>query len=236
MKPHPQRYRFWRRQLLTALTTGFVVLVSAAESTREQEIAQCLPGEISTWADGQDRPALTSPLVFVYRHDHAPTWFDQQLVLSKLNKAAAAWSECGVPSRVLLGSGEVGLPAVTAGSILVQWSEEGSRRNFGLANLGERTLSLGPAAFAMLKTRNPAFDASQTLQMVISHEMGHFFGLMAHSKRCVDVTSYYNNGKGDVCSIRGGAKLQPGVEYRALLPTACDIQRCRAANGKSLSP
>jgi hypothetical protein len=55
-----------------------------------------------------------------------------------------------------------------------------------------------------------------------------------HSKRCVDVTSYYSNGKGDVCSIRGGAKLPPGVEYRALLPTACDLQRCRLANGKPL--
>ncbi len=203
----------------------------AVESIREQEMAQCLPGEISTWPDGQDRPAVTSPLLFVYKHDDAPAWFDKQLVLSKLTEATAAWSECLVPSRVVLGSTGTALPS---GAVVVQWSEEGSRRNFGLANLGERTLSLGPAAFAMLKTRNPTFDASQTLQMVISHEMGHFFGLMAHSKRCVDVTSYYSNGKGEVCSIRGGAKLPPGVEYRALLPTACDIQRCRLANGKPL--
>lgn len=203
----------------------------AVDSIREQEMAQCLPGEISTWADGQDRPAVTSPLLFVYKHDDAPAWFDAQLVLSKLIQATAAWSECLVPSRVVLGSTGTALPS---GAVVVQWSEEGSRRNFGLANLGERTLSLGPAAFTMLNTRNPAFDASQTLQMVISHEMGHFFGLMAHSKRCVDVTSYYSNGKGDVCSIRGGAKLPPGVEYRALLPTACDLQRCRLANGKPL--
>lgn len=203
----------------------------AEDSIREQEMAQCYPGEISTWADGQDRPAVTSPLLFVYKHDDAPAWFDEQLVLSKLTNAAAAWSQCLVPSRVILGSTGSALPS---GSVVVQWSEEGSRRNFGLANLGERTLSLGLAAFAMLKTRNPTFDASQTLQMVISHEMGHFFGLMSHSKRCVDVTSYYSNGKGDVCSIRGGAKLPPGVEYRALLPTACDLQRCRLANGKPL--
>ena len=137
----------------------------AVESIREHEMAQCLPGEISTWADGQDRPAVTSPLLFVYKHDDAPAWFDAQLVLSKLTQATAAWSECLVPSRVVLGSTGTVLPS---GAVVVQWSEEGSRRNFGLANLGERTLSLGPAAFAMLKTRNPAFDVSQTLQMVIS--------------------------------------------------------------------
>ena len=64
--------------------------------------------------------------------------------------------------------------------------------------------------------------------MVISHEMGHLFGVMAHSKRCVDVTSYYGDGRGARCSIRGGSVLAPGVEYRSTLPTACDIQRCVA--------
>jgi hypothetical protein len=115
--------------------------------------------------------------------------------------------------------------------VQVQWSEEGSRRNFGLANLGEATLSLGPSAFQLLQTRNPAFDSRQTLQMVISHEMGHFFGLMAHSRRCVDVTSYYTNSQGESCRIRDGRALPAGVEYRSTLPTACDIARCRAANG-----
>ena len=68
--------------------------------------------------------------------------------------------------------------------------------------------------------------------MVISHEMGHLYGLMAHSRRCVDVTSYYNNGKGETCHLRNGLPLPPRVEYRALLPTACDIARCRVANTK----
>lgn len=213
---------------------AFVLLWSqctfALDLNREQEIVACLPGETSTWADGQDGPAITSPLLFVYQHVDSPAWFDEPLVLSMLAKAAAAWSQCGVPSKVQRKSADVDLPI---GAVLVQWSEMGSRRNFGLANVADRTLSLGPAAFALLKTRNPAFDARQTLQMVISHEMGHLFGLMAHSKRCVDVTSYYHNGKGEMCSIRGGAKLQPGVEYRSLIPTACDIQRCRVANAKS---
>jgi hypothetical protein len=53
---------------------------------------------------------------------------------------------------------------------------------------------------------------------------------MAHSRRCVDVTSYYDNGKGERCLTRDAVPRQAGVEYRALLPTACDIERCVRAN------
>jgi len=219
------------RQIIVTFLLFWLQCAFAVDLNREQEIAQCLPGEISTWGDGQDRQAVTSPLMFVYKHDDAPAWFDEKLVLSMITKAATAWSECGVPSWALRRSADASI-----GAVLVHWSEEGSRRNFGLANIGNRTLTLGPAAFGLLKTRNPAFDANQTLQMVISHEMGHLFGLMAHSKRCADVTSYYNNGKGESCSIRGGGKLQPGVEYRSLMPTACDIQRCRTANAEPSTP
>jgi len=59
---------------------------------------------------------------------------------------------------------------------------------------------------------------------------------MAHSRRCVDVTSYYTNGQGGTCAIRGGGALPGGVEYRSVMPTACDLQRCRTANGKPTSP
>ena len=200
----------------------------AQNSVREQEIAQCLPGEVSTWGDNQDRPALLSPLRFAYQHDGAPRWFDRGLVTSALERAASAWSACAVRASVVAIESGSPLPD---GAVLVQWSDAGSRSNFGLANLGEKTLSLGPAAFQLLQTRNPAYDSRQTLQMLISHEMGHFFGVMAHSRRCVDVTSYYDNGKGENCLIRDGSTRPPGVEYRSLLPTACDIQRCRAANG-----
>ncbi len=200
----------------------------ALESVRDQEIARCLPGEISTWGDNQDRPALQSPLLFAYEHDGAPAWFGEPLVLAAIANAATAWAQCGI--RATVTPLAAGAP-VPSGTILIEWSDAGSRRNFGLANLSQKTLSLGPAAFQLLQTRNPAYDARQTLQMVISHEVGHFFGVMAHSRRCVDVTSYYDNGKGESCLIRDGGVRQPGVEYRALLPTACDIQRCRAANG-----
>jgi len=65
----------------------------------------------------------------------------------------------------------------------------------------------------------------------ISHEMGHLYGLLAHSRRCVDATSYYHDGKGQTCHVRDERSRKTVVEYRATLPTACDIQRCRMANG-----
>jgi len=124
---------------------------------------------------------------------------------------------------------------------VLQWDEQESRGNFALANLTSRTLSLSPKGFELLRTRNPRHDASQTLQMAISHEMGHFFGLMAHSRRCVDVMSYYHNNKGEVCYKRmptanSDNNANKVVEYRHLLPTACDIERCRRINGKSPLP
>jgi hypothetical protein len=200
----------------------------AGASVRDEEIAQCRPGEIARWPDGTDRPALASPLHFVYRHAGAPAWFSQAQVVAAVERASAAWSHCGVPSLVDLAAAG---SAVPKDAVLVQWDEAGSQGNFGLANLGQRTLSLGPAAFALLRSRNPAHDAKQSLQMVVSHEMGHLFGLMAHSRRCVDVMSYYHDGQGQTCYARDRSQLKTVVEYRATLPTACDIQRCRIANG-----
>ncbi len=210
----------------TAQTPSSAMNQPAGMVLRKQEIAQCLPGEISTWGDGSDRAAIAPQLVFVYEHSSAPLWFDSTAVLGALDKAATAWSECGIRARVVLHTdADAGL----RDAIRVQWSQSGSRNNFGLADLGQRTLWLGPGAFLMLEKINPQAGRA-TLQMVISHEMGHFFGLMAHSRRCVDVTSYYSNPQGQSCWIRGGGSLPKGVEYRAALPTACDIARCRALN------
>lgn len=214
--------------LLGLIFTMGLTPVSALASIRDQEIAQCLPGEMSSWGDGQDRPAVASPMVFVYDHTAAPPWFTESLVLSAVKAAAVAWSRCGVGADVV--SRPAG-GAIAKGTILVQWSDKSSAGNFGVANLTQPSLSLGPAAFQMLKTRNPAHDARETLQMVISHEMGHLFGLIAHSRRCVDVTSYYNNGKGEQCLLRDASQFRSVPEYRSALPTACDLQRCRRANG-----
>ena len=166
-------------------------------------------------------------MVFVYDHTAAPPWFSEKVVLSAVKAAAVAWSQCGVSANAMarpLGA------AIAKNTVLVQWSDKSSGGNFGLANLTQPSLSLGPAAFQMLQTRNPVHDARETLQMVISHEMGHFFGLMAHSRRCIDVTSYYDDGRGNLCTLRDRALFRSVTEYRSVLPTACDLARCRLAN------
>lgn len=205
----------------------------AAESVRDLEIQECRPGEISTWSDGTDRAAAVSSLLIAYRHDDAPAWFDSRQVQELLARAAREWSKCGIPISVVA----LGIPDGDRQQTLrVQWSEKESLGNFGLANLTRRTLSLGPQAFALLRSRNPSHDATQTLQMVISHEMGHFLGLMAHSRRCIDVLSYYHDGKGAKCFSRDLSGVNAVVEYRHTLPTACDIQRCRIANVFPVAP
>jgi hypothetical protein len=213
--------------LALALALALAGMPVRAASVRAQEIAQCLPGEISTWADGRDRPAAGGAVRLVYRHAGAPPWFDEAQVLGAIERAAHAWAACGVPAEVI---SEVAAGLYPGAVTVVQWNEAATRGNFALANVGERTLSLSAAMFRLLAERNPRHPAHQTLQMVISHEMGHFFGLMAHSRRCVDVMSYYDNGRGDVCRTRDGGPYKAVPEYRALLPTACDLARCRQIN------
>ncbi len=203
--------------------------VLAIESVRTQEIFECRDNEVMTWGDGLDRPAAASPMKIAYNPAGAPPWFSEKQASGMVALAAAAWSLCGVPSqRVAWNPGQ----KQPADLVVVQWNEAGSGGNFGLANFRLRTLSLGPKAFGLLKSKNPGYDAGATLQMVISHEMGHLFGLMAHSRRCVDVMSYYSNGKGEVCFSRDRSQIDSVPEYRNDFPTACDIERCRKANGK----
>jgi hypothetical protein len=200
---------------------------TAVESVRAQEINQCLNGELITWSDGRDRPAASRQLKFSYNHAGAPEWFAESMVKEKVARAAAEWSQCGISGTVVECNS---IKELLNGAINIRWNDKDSGGNFGLANLGKRTLSLGPKAFALLKSKNPAYDSRETLQLVISHEMGHFFGLMAHSKRCIDVLSYYDNGKGDKCYSRDPSQLRSVIEYRHILPTACDIERCRIIN------
>lgn len=204
--------------------------VHAAESARLQEVLECRAGEIQTWGDGVDRPARRQSLLFVYYPAGAPDFLYDVDIGGMVSKAGAAWSLCGIPVKSVYAN------QLTSGgpkAIRVEWNEAESRGNFALANLGQETLSLSARAFRMLRERNPQHDARETLQMVISHEMGHFFGLMAHSRRCVDVLSYYDNGKGEKCFKRIPGDSGGVVEYRSSFPTACDIARCRQVNGFS---
>ncbi|MBA4343680.1 MAG: hypothetical protein C0423_16195 [Methylibium sp.] len=204
----------------------------AFSDTRAQEIAQCLPGELQTWNDGRDTPSPHGAWLFFYAHAGAPDWFSAAQVQAVLQRAAQAWAPCGLPVQVMDDAqARTHKPDPAQGRVRVQWDDAAVRGNFAAANLTQRTLNLSPAMFALLRQRNPRHPAIETLQMTVSHEMGHFLGLVAHSRRCVDVMSYYDDGKGKRCSLRDPAALKAHVEYRSQLPTACDIQRCRAANG-----
>lgn len=210
------------------LLLGLLSQAVAVDTLRSEEINECRSNEIATWADGKDRPAIASPLIFAFAASAAPTWFEAEQTLSMIRQAADAWSQCGIASQVIHLQEGMPLPP---GAIRIHWDDKESRGNFGLAHLGTRTLSLAPGAFALLRQRNPSYDSRQTLQMVLSHEMGHFYGLMAHSRRCIDVLSYYHNDKGEQCFTRNPAQRHSVLEYRHSLPTACDIERCRRANG-----
>jgi len=199
-----------------------------ATRIRTGEIQTCRPGDIVTWPDGKDRPALVRPMRFSYNADGAPPEMTDELVTGLITKAISAWSGCGVGGELVPWRGQMQhRPDV----VTIFWSDVDSRNNFGLANVGRRHLALGPGAFKMLRQRNPRHDFRETMQMVIAHEMGHVYGLMAHSRRCVDVTSYYTNAQGEQCITASPTGRSGFAEYRHSLPTACDIQRCRVANG-----
>lgn len=202
----------------------------AVDSSRASEIATCAPGEITTWGDGVDRQVRYPALHFLYNPNNAPVWFSSSLVQTLIERAANVWSQCGIVSSVNLGTEPHYL---LEGEVLISWNDEKSVGNIGTSDLNSRRLYLSPGVFKTLRERRPNYDAAYTLQMTLSHEMGHFYGLVAHSKRCIDVLSYYKDSRGQSCSIRDRSEFSKVIEYRSPLPTACDIKRCKIINGKS---
>jgi len=211
-----------------------VVLATAQQpkadvALRNLEITQCTENEITTWGDGKDQKVSTAALKFFYRHDGAPAWLQHSTVFELVKKSVNAWSKCGIPSTLDLHYSGF---RMTPETILIAWNASRSFGYFGLADLSQHQLHLGAEAFHELNRRNPTNDHIDTLQMVLSHEMGHFYGLMAHSRRCVDVLSYYHDGRGGECQTRYPHLLKKFPEYRSSLPTTCDIQRCKKLNNK----
>jgi len=202
--------------------------VYAFETSRESEINECAAGEIANWGDGVDKPVLMQNINFLYISAEAPFWFDEKTVAELIQRAATAWSACGVGAKVSLGDQRHYL---LSNEVVIQWSDAKSQGNIGAADVPNKRLYLSPSVFKKLREIRPTYDSRYTLQMTLSHEMGHFYGLVAHSKRCVDVLSYYKNNAGELCTIRDRAEFSRVIEYRSALPTACDIERCRRVNG-----
>ena len=209
------------------LIAGLTLLLSTAHAdVRDEEIASCHPQEIVTWKDGIDH-RVQVPLIVAYEPADAPPWFTRREIYETLERALKGWSGCGLPT-VLLPLGQ----QPPAGAIRVRWSVAAGPGYAGLANLGDRTLTLSPLVFKALHERNPNYPALELLATTLAHELGHFHGLGAHSKRCVDVMSYYSDGHGGKCELRDPSAFKSRLEYRSTQPTACDIARCRAVNAR----
>ena len=207
------------------------VAISPTSSLRESEINQCLPNEIATWNDGaKDSKMINPQMTYVYDHQGAPEGISEESVVVLLQKSSTSWDQCGGQNTVVLKRDVA--PATAGLKIATQWNDEDKLGTIGLANITKKTLTLSPEAFLNLRKKNANRNLLETLQMVVSHEIGHFQGLTAHSKRCVDVLSYYTSGTGEKCFIRNNGVLPTDIEYRSQLPTACDIKRCRVANGQ----
>jgi hypothetical protein len=217
----------------TAKKADDTIAADTPAGLRESEINQCLANEIVTWNDGgKDTKMLSPSMVYVYDHQGAPEGFSEESVVASLKNASAAWDQCGGQNTVILKRDLS--PSVAGLKITARWSDEDKLGTIGLANITQKTLTLSPEAFVNLRKANATRNLMETLQMVVSHEIGHFQGLTSHSRRCVDVLSYYTNASGEKCSIRNNGVMPTNIEYRSQLPTACDIQRCRASNGNEV--
>jgi hypothetical protein len=204
---------------------------AATGTTRADEIQSCRPDELQTWGDGKDTPSATRRLVFHYQHS-AQTFFTEQEVTQRIDQALEVWQQCGLSlTRMSPGDRGTQQPAGTR-LVAIDWDAKAARIGIAVADLGRSRLSLNPQVFDLLLQRRDRNVALETLQMTLSHEIGHFFGMRAHSKRCVDVMSYYTDGQGNRCIIRDRAEFGKVLEYRSSLPTACDIERCRRLQGQ----
>jgi len=218
-----------QKRAATAKKSEDTVASATSSGLRESEINQCLANEIVTWNDGgKDTKMLSPSMVYVYDHQGAPEGFSEESVFASLKNASVAWDQCGGQNTVIFKRDLS--PSVAGLKITALWSDEEKLGTIGLANITKKTLTLSPEAFVNLRKANATRNLTETLQMVVSHEIGHFQGLTSHSRRCVDVLSYYTNASGEKCSIRNNGVMPTNIEYRSQLPTACDIQRCRASN------
>jgi hypothetical protein len=208
-----------------------------SERSRDNEISQCKYEELVSWGDGEDYSVSKGLNTFIYDHSEAPIWFDEKLVLSLISKVVSEWSKCGVITQPkIIGVKNYQITENNKKIIIIKWSKElisrDGEKSSSISNLNFNTIYISIDIFKEIKNKNPTNDYANTLQMIISHELGHFHGLMNHSRRCVDVMSNYTDGKGGHCFARDPNIIKLFPEYRSSLPTTCDIQRCQLVNSR----
>lgn len=218
----------WGRLCLLILVL-FCFASKDSHASRDQEILSCLPEELKTWKDGVDRRISEQSVTFTYQSS-SKSLLDEEDLKRMISRASEAWSDCGI--RVELKEQNSSEANRRNGEITIKWADR-SMEGVAHANISSRELLLNPEVFQLLKKKGGFPLLKSSLQMTLSHEMGHFLGMMAHSKRCVDVMSYYTSPSGESgerCIIRDPSEFRKFTEYRSELPTACDIDRCRKLN------
>ncbi|WP_121242371.1 hypothetical protein [Sulfurisoma sediminicola] len=207
-----------------------------AQRLRATEVAECPDGEMATQTAHGNVPvnALAvagrfNSLRFAYNPALAPESVPEARLAGIISAAAQAWSACGIRGEFVGTTQDM---SGAANTFVVQWYN-----SEGVPIAGYRkgtTIYLNAGHYQTMRAHSEVY-AQDVMQRLISHEMGHAFGLVEHSARCVDVMATEDSF--DKCdrdpaaprTIRDTDKLF-FVKQQAF-PTACDIKRCRLING-----
>lgn len=207
-----------------------------AQRLRAKLVAECPEGEMATLTAHGNIPVNAmavagrfNSLRFAYNPALAPESATESRLAGMILAAAQAWSACGISGQFVGTTQEL---SGAENTFVVQWySSE------GVPIAGYRkgtTIYLNAGHFEAMRAHSEAY-ALDVMQHLISHEMGHAFGLVEHSARCVDVMATADSfdkcdrdppaprtlqDSGKIFFIKGQA-----------FPTACDIKRCRMVNG-----
>jgi hypothetical protein len=203
----------------------------AAQAERQRQIAQCNDNDMATTtAHGTQAsyPVGYSSLRFFYNPALAPEGANEAQMAAMIASAGAAWSACGIRGEYAGPTNELD---ARDNATVMQWFNSDGVPIAGYSK--GSTIYLNIAVFQRWYDVSPKY-AMEALQQVIAHEMGHSYGVVEHSARCIDVMATYDAF--DKCEqspvaprlIEDGNRV---FQLRAhTLPTACDIQRCRKVN------
>jgi hypothetical protein len=207
-----------------------------AQSLRAKEVAECPDGEMATQTALGNVPvnALAvggrfNALRFAYNPALAPESVPEARLGGMISAAAQAWSACGIPGQFVGTTQDL---AGTGNTFIVQWYN-----SEGVPIAGYRkgtTIYLNAGHYQTMRSHSEAY-AQDVMQRLISHEMGHAFGLVEHSARCVDVMATEDSF--DKCDRDPAApRLVQDTDKvffvkQQAFPTACDIKRCCLVNG-----
>jgi hypothetical protein len=214
--------------------------MAEAQQLRAKEVAECPEGEMATQTAHGNVPVNAmavagrfNSLRFAYNPALAPESMPEARLGGMISAAALAWSACGIPGQFVGTTQEL---AGTDNTFVVQWYN-----SEGVPIAGYRkgtTIYLNAGHYQTMRAHSEVY-AQDVMQHLISHEMGHAFGLVEHSARCVDVMATEDSF--DKCDREPAAPrtLQDAGKIFFIkgqaFPTACDIKRCRQVNGLAAS-